>query len=66
MKYGERGYRFMLLEAGHIAQNALLAANALGLGACPFGGFIDDDLDRLLGIDGLDEVSLYLIGVGRG
>jgi SagB-type dehydrogenase family enzyme len=66
LKYGERGYRFMLLEAGHIAQNALLAANALGLGACAFGGFIDDDLDRLLGIDGLDEVSLYLIGVGRG
>jgi SagB-type dehydrogenase family enzyme len=66
LKYGERGYRFMLLEAGHIAQNALLAANALGLGACPFGGFIDDDLDQLLGIDGLDEVSLYLIGVGRG
>jgi SagB-type dehydrogenase family enzyme len=66
LKYGERGYRFMLLEAGHIAQNALLAANALELGACPFGGFIDDDLDRLLGIDGLDEVSLYLIAFGQG
>ena len=66
LKYGERGYRFMLLEAGHIAQNALLAANALELGACPFGGFIDDDLDQLLGIDGLDEVSLYLIAIGHG
>ena len=66
LKYGERGYRFTLLEAGHIAQNALLAANALELGACPFGGFIDDDLDRLLGIDGLDEVSLYLVAIGRG
>jgi SagB-type dehydrogenase family enzyme len=65
LKYGERGYRFTLLEAGHIAQNALLAASALMLDACPFGGFIDDDLDRLLGIDGLDEVSLYLIAVGR-
>jgi SagB-type dehydrogenase family enzyme len=66
LKYGERGYRFTLLEAGHIAQNALLAAETLGLGACPFGGFVDDDLDRLLGIDGLDEVSLYLVAVGRG
>jgi SagB-type dehydrogenase family enzyme len=65
LKYGERGYRFALLEAGHIAQNALLTANALGLGACPFGGFIDDDLDRLMGIDGLDEVSLYLVAIGR-
>lgn len=66
LKYGERGYRFTLLEAGHIAQNALLAANAVGLGACAFGGFIDDDLDKLLGIDGLDEVSLYLVAFGRG
>jgi nitroreductase len=65
LKYGERGYRFTLLEAGHIAQNALLTASALMLDACPFGGFIDD-LDRLLGIDGLDEVSLYLVAVGRG
>jgi SagB-type dehydrogenase family enzyme len=65
LKYGERGYRFMLLEAGHMAQNALLTANALQLAACPYGGFIDDDLDRLLGIDGLDEVSLYLIALGR-
>jgi SagB-type dehydrogenase family enzyme len=65
LKYGERGYRFMLLEAGHIAQNILLTAAALELGAVPVGGFVDDEMDRLLGIDGLDEVSLYLVGIGR-
>lgn len=65
LKYGERGYRFMLLEAGHLGQNALLAAHALDLAAFAIGGFLDDDLDRLLDIDGLDEVSLYMIAIGR-
>jgi SagB-type dehydrogenase family enzyme len=65
VKYAERGYRFMLLEAGHIAQNLLLAANSLRLAAFAIGGFIDDELDRMLGIDGLDEVSLYLVAVGK-
>jgi SagB-type dehydrogenase family enzyme len=66
LKYGERGYRFMLLEAGHIAQNILLTAAALRLGALPVGGFVDDELNQLLGIDGVDEISLYLIAVGGG
>jgi SagB-type dehydrogenase family enzyme len=65
LKYGERGYRFMLMEAGHVGENILLTANSLGLGAVPIGGFVDDELDRLLNIDGLDEVSLYLVALGR-
>jgi SagB-type dehydrogenase family enzyme len=65
LKYGERGYRFMLMEAGHIGQNLLLTATAMGLATVPLGGFIDDELDAFLGIDGLDEVSLYLFAVGR-
>lgn len=64
VKYGERGYRFMLMEAGHIAQNILLTANSLRLPCFPIGGFIDDEMNDLLGIDGLDEVSLYLVAVG--
>src|SRR5208337_1543566 len=54
IKYSERGYRFMLMEAGHIAENILLTANSLGLGAVPIGGFVDDEVDRLIDIDGLD------------
>jgi SagB-type dehydrogenase family enzyme len=65
IKYGERGYRFMLLEAGHVAQNLLLTARALRLGAVAIGGFVDDELDALLDIDGVDEVSLYLVAIGR-
>jgi SagB-type dehydrogenase family enzyme len=65
IKYSERGYRFMLMEAGHIAQNILLTASAYQLAAVPIGGFVDDELDELLGIDGLDEVSLYLVAIGQ-
>ncbi len=64
-KYGQRGYRFVLLEAGHAAQNAVLAATALELGSVPVGGFFDALLDRALGLDGLNEGSLYAILVGR-
>lgn len=63
-KYRERAYRFLHLEAGHIAQNLLLVAAALGLGAVPVGGFVDDEMDSLLGLDGEDEISLYLILIG--
>jgi SagB-type dehydrogenase family enzyme len=63
-KYGARAYRFTLLEAGHVAQNLLLAATSLGLAALPLGGFYDRDVDAQLGIDGIHEASLYLIPVG--
>ena len=63
-KYGERGYRFALLEAGHAAQNMLLAATALALAALPLGGFYDRRLDELVGADGLDEATLYAIALG--
>jgi SagB-type dehydrogenase family enzyme len=64
LKYGERGYRFALMEAGHVAQNLVLAAMALGLGACPVGGFYDDRVNRFLDVDGVDEAALYLVPVG--
>jgi SagB-type dehydrogenase family enzyme len=63
-KYGLRGYRFTLLEAGHVTQNVLLAATSLGLGAVPLGGFYDRRVDELLGVNGVDESALYLICVG--
>lgn len=64
-KYGLRGYRFTLLEAGHVAQNLLLAAEALGLAAVPLGGYYDRAVDALLRLDGVDESTLYVICVGR-
>jgi SagB-type dehydrogenase family enzyme len=63
-KYGLRGYRFALLEAGHVVQNALLAATARDLPALPLGGFFDRKLDKLVGADGLDEASIYAVLLG--
>jgi SagB-type dehydrogenase family enzyme len=64
-KYGLRGYRFTLLEAGHVAQNLLLAAEALGLAAVPLGGYYDRAVDALLRLDGVDVSTLYVVCVGR-
>lgn len=63
-KYGERASRYVSLEAGHAAQNLLLQAVALGLGAVPVGAFDDATVLRILGA-GRGEVALYLIPVGH-
>ncbi|HZW53530.1 MAG TPA: SagB/ThcOx family dehydrogenase [Candidatus Elarobacter sp.] len=63
-KYGDRGYRFVLLEAGHVAQNIALAATALGLGCLNLGGFRDRETDRFLEIDGVRHSAVYLAAVG--
>jgi SagB-type dehydrogenase family enzyme len=64
-KYGLRGYRFALLEAGHVVQNLLLAAVAYALGGVPIGGFYDRALASALGVDGVDEAPVYAVCVGR-
>ena len=63
-RYGRRGERYVHMEAGHAAQNLLLQAAALGLGATPVGAFNDAEVCRLLHLpDG--ETPLYLIPVGH-
>jgi SagB-type dehydrogenase family enzyme len=64
-KYGaERARRYTQLEAGHAAQNLLLEATALGLGAVPVGAFKDEDVTRILGLE-RGEMPLYLLPVGH-
>jgi SagB-type dehydrogenase family enzyme len=63
-KYGERGYRFCLLEAGHIAQSLTLVLLACGVASICLGGFADHLLDAELLLDGIDEASLYAIAFG--
>jgi SagB-type dehydrogenase family enzyme len=63
-KYGEGGYRMMIAEAGHIAQNLILTAIALGLDARPFGGVFDDLLNRILDINANIEQFLLSVIVG--
>lgn len=64
-KYGNRGYRFILLEAGHVAQNLNIVATALGLSCINIGGFYDREIDRFLGLDGVEHSIVYLVGIGR-
>ena len=64
-KYGERSYRYGLIEAGHLGQNLYLAATSLGLGACAVGAYDDQGIEELLAIDGREEVSVYLLSLGR-
>ena len=64
-KYKERGYRYMYLDAGHIGQNLSLGAESLGLGCCMIGAFFDEEINRLLFVDGTSETILYLGCVGN-
>lgn len=63
-KYGDRGYRYLLFEAGHAQQNAQLAAAGLGVGSCALGGFFDQELGALLQLDPAREIALYAATLG--
>ena len=65
MKYGERGYRYMLIEAGHIGQNFCLTAEALTLKCCALVGTQDESIERLLDIDGVTESVMYALAIGK-
>ena len=66
-KYKERGYRFVLIEAGHIGQNIYLISEALGLKCCALGGFriSDEQIEKLLDLDGVAESLVYTLVIGR-
>lgn len=63
-KYGQRAYRYIYLDAGHIAQNLALAAVSLNLGSCEIGALYDDQVNKILDIDGTDESVIYMAVVG--
>lgn len=64
VRYGDRAERYVLLEAGHAAQNVLLQAAVLDLAAVPIGAFDDDRLVRILDLPA-GERPLYLVAVGH-
>lgn len=65
VKYGERGYRVIFKEAGHLGQNVYLVSEALGLKCCAVGGFYDEPVNRLLGVDGSHEAAIYSLVIGK-
>ena len=65
-KYKQRAYRYVYLDAGHMAQNAALAAVALNFGSCQIGALYDDEANALIGVDGVEESVIYMTVVGKG
>lgn len=65
IKYGERGYRFMLHESGFLAMTMTLIAESLGLGSCMVGGYRDDEVNTFLGIDGVFETVQNILILGK-
>jgi|GEM_PF-2715163 len=63
-KYGERGYRYALIEAGEVVQTLALGAAATGIGLVCHGAFYDGPANQLLGIDGLAESVLAILLFG--
>ncbi len=63
-KYDQRAYRYIYLDAGHIAQNLALAAVSLELGSCQIGALFDDEVNRIVGVDGVEESVVYMSVVG--
>jgi len=63
-KYRQRAYRYIYLDAGHLAQNLALGAESFGLGTCMIGAFFDDQVNAIVGVDGVEETAVYLAAVG--
>lgn len=66
IKYGQRAYRFALIEAGHIAQAMIMCALEENVVSCPVGGFIDKQVDDLLCLDGVEQSVVYSVAFGSG
>jgi len=64
-RYSQRAYRYVYLEAGHIAQNLFLAVAGLGFGACAVGAYFDDQMDTLCGLDGDCRTVIYCATAGK-
>jgi SagB-type dehydrogenase family enzyme len=64
-RYGLAAHRVILLDAGHVCQNLYLACEAIGAGTCAVAAYDQEQMDRVLGIDGYDEFVIYTAAVGR-
>jgi SagB-type dehydrogenase family enzyme len=62
-KYGERGYRMTLLEAGHLSQNLILSAVGNGRNALPVAGLLDCEVEKILGVDGVIQSVVGAVAI---
>ncbi len=64
-RYGDRGVRYLYIDAGHVCQNLYLACEAIGAGACAIGAYDDAATNALLHLDGAERFVIYLASVGK-
>ena len=64
-RYWERGYRYIFIDAGHVCQNLYLAGESIDCGVCAVDSYDDDELDKLLGLDGENQFAVYMGVVGK-
>jgi SagB-type dehydrogenase family enzyme len=64
-RYGERGYRYLHLDVGHVCQNLYLSAENINCGVCAIAAFHDEEFNDLLGLNGQDQFVIYLATVGK-
>jgi SagB-type dehydrogenase family enzyme len=64
-RYGTAAHRVMLIDLGHLGQNLMLSATAMGLGSCCMAAFEQKLCDDLLGIDGVEEYTVYAVSFGK-
>ncbi len=64
-RYVERGFRYLFLDAGHVCQNLYLAAEAIGCGVCAIAAYDDEELDRVLCLDGHEQWVIYVGSLGK-
>jgi SagB-type dehydrogenase family enzyme len=64
-RYVERGLRYLLLDAGHVCQNLYLAAEPFDCGVCAIAAYNDEMLNQELGLNGYDQLVVYLASLGK-
>jgi len=64
-RYGNRGFRYIHLDAGHVCQNLYLLAESIDCGVCAIAAFDDDMANNALHLDGENQFVIYLASLGK-
>ena len=64
-RYSILSHKMIAIDAGHVCQNLYLASEAIGAGTCAIGAYWQDEMDTLLGVDGVEEFAIYVARVGK-
>ena len=65
IKYGERAYRFKLMETGFVAQNINLICEHINLASCMVGFYYDNKINELLDVNGVGETIQNILVIGK-